>query len=54
MRRPVGRTNGRNYTGAMRGGFALKGRQIVCRAAQAERPAGPHTGQTNLQNRLGT
>jgi hypothetical protein len=54
MRRSVGRSNGRHYTGALRGGFALKGWQMVCCVAQAESPAGPHTGQNNLPNRRGT
>ena len=52
MRRSVGGTNSRLLTGALRGGLALKGWQMVCFVAQAEHPAGPHTGQNNLPTAL--
>jgi hypothetical protein len=40
------------FTGAQRGGLTTTVRQMVSCVAQAEHPAGLHTGQSNLPNRL--
>jgi len=53
VRGSVGGPERRLYTGALRGGPAQTVRQMVYCVGQAEHPAGLHTGQSNLPNRLG-